>query len=335
LVCATIALLTSYLLTRVEKYRPSRLDDVTGQEAVVETVRQFVKTNRIPHMLFYGPPGTGKTSTITAIAREIYGDNYKKMVLELNASDDRGIDVVRNQIKTFASTRQIFAKGFKLIILDEADAMTNVAQNALRRIIEKYTTHTRFCILANYTHKLNPALLSRCTRFRFSPLSEGAIRLRMSYVIQQENVDIAAEAFESLLRLSQGDMRKALNILQACYAGVDEGSQISQDMVYDCVGSPHPSDIKTIMSTMMEDSWETALHSVNLIKQSKGLALADLLTAIANEFGDLNLKPQARVHLLKGLSEIEWRLSAGGSEKIQTSATIGVVKSTMEIEGSV
>lgn len=256
------------------------------------------------------------------------------MVLELNASDDRGIDVVRGQIKTFSSTRQIFSKGFKLVILDEADAMTNVAQNALRRIIEKYTTNTRFCILANYTHKLNPALLSRCTRFRFSPLKEEDIRKRVTYVIEQEKVNIASEAFESLLQLSQGDMRKALNILQACCASVDPVQQINQDMVYDCVGSPHPEDIKSILSTIMQENWETALNSVNLIKQSKGLALADVLSSIATEFQDLSLKPQARINLLKGLSEIEWRLSNGGNEKIQTSATIGVIKTTMDIEGA-
>lgn len=123
----------------VEKYRPATLDDVYGQNEVVGTVRRFIEEGQLPHLLFYGPPGTGKTSTVVALAREIYGKNYSNMVLELNASDDRGIDVVRNQIKDFASTRQIFSKGFKLIILDEADAMTNAAQNALRRIIEKYT----------------------------------------------------------------------------------------------------------------------------------------------------------------------------------------------------
>ena len=150
----------------VEKYRPTNLDEVYGQTEIVTILHKFISENKLPHLLFYGPPGTGKTSTIVALAREIYGKNYSNMVLELNASDDRGIDVVRNQIKEFASTRQIFSKGFKLIILDEADAMTNAAQNALRRIIEKYTKNTRFCILANYSHKLTPALLSRCTRFR-------------------------------------------------------------------------------------------------------------------------------------------------------------------------
>jgi replication factor C subunit 3/5 len=149
------------------------------------------------------------------------------MVLELNASDDRGIDVVREQIKTFASTKQIFnmksssstsIAAYKLIILDEADAMTSTAQMALRRIMEKYTANTRFCIIANYTHKLSPALLSRCTRFRFSPLKEADIRVLVDKVIMEENVNISPEATDALVRLSKGDMRRALNVLQACHA---------------------------------------------------------------------------------------------------------------------
>jgi DNA polymerase III delta prime subunit len=150
------------------------------------------------------------------------------MVLELNASDDRGIDVVREQIKTFASTKQIFTMNptssstsiaaYKLIILDEADAMTSTAQMALRRIMEKYTANTRFCIIANYTHKLSPALLSRCTRFRFSPLKERDIRVLVDKVITEENVNISPDATDALVRLSKGDMRRALNVLQACHA---------------------------------------------------------------------------------------------------------------------
>lgn len=151
------------------------------------------------------------------------------MVLELNASDDRGIDVVREQIKTFASTKQIFSMNatsssstsmaqYKLIILDEADAMTSTAQMALRRIMEKYTANTRFCIIANYTHKLSPALLSRCTRFRFSPLKERDIRVLVDKVITEENVQITPDATDALVRLSKGDMRRALNVLQACHA---------------------------------------------------------------------------------------------------------------------
>lgn len=152
----------------------------------------------------------------------------RQMVLELNASDDRGIDVVREQIKTFASTKQIFSMNktetstsiatYKLIILDEADAMTSTAQMALRRIMEKYTANTRFCVIANYTHKLSPALLSRCTRFRFSPLKEQDIRVLVDKVITEETVQITAEATTALVKLSKGDMRRALNVLQACHA---------------------------------------------------------------------------------------------------------------------
>lgn len=159
------------------------------------------------------------------------------MVLELNASDDRGIDVVREQIKTFASTKQIFSLGantggngiaaYKLIILDEADAMTNTAQMALRRIMEKYTANTRFCIIANYSHKLSPALLSRCTRFRFSPLKEPDIRFLVDKVIEEENVKIRPEATEALVRLSKGDMRRALNVLQACHASSESSIALS------------------------------------------------------------------------------------------------------------
>ena len=205
---------------------------MSGHQDILATINKFVDSNRLPHLLLYGPPGTGKTSTILALSRRIYGsENVRQMVLELNASDDRGIDVVREQIKTFASTKQIFSLGkntmqaggssiaaYKLIILDEADAMTNTAQMALRRIMEKYTANTRFCIIANYSHKLSPALLSRCTRFRFSPLKEPDIRVLVDKVIEEENVKILPEATEALVRLSKGDMRRALNVLQACHA---------------------------------------------------------------------------------------------------------------------
>ena len=213
---------------RVEKYRPNTLDDVSGHQDILATINKFIDQNRLPHLLLYGPPGTGKTSTILALARRIYGAaNMRQMVLELNASDDRGIDVVREQIKTFASTKQIFTSarsggssmaGFKLIVLDEADAMTSTAQMALRRIMEKYTTNTRFCIIANYSHKLSPALLSRCTRFRFSPLKEGDIRVLVDKVVEEEHVQIRGEAVDALVKLSKGDMRRALNVLQACHA---------------------------------------------------------------------------------------------------------------------
>lgn len=294
-------------------------------------MRKFVHEGKLPHLLFYGPPGTGKTSTITALAREIYGPNYKNMVLELNASDDRGIDVVRNQIKDFASTMQIFSRGFKLIILDEADAMTAVAQNSLRRIIEKYTKNTRFCILANYSHKLNPALLSRCTRFRFQPISQEAIRERVHNVIQKENLSIVPEAEDALLALCKGDMRRALNVLQACKAAIEtEDVQIDIDMIYECIGAPHPQDIEAVLDLVLKDDWTTSFQTFQRYKATKGLALVDLILGFVDILSNYDLKASTRTKILQGLADIEYGISKGGNEKIQTSAVISVVKQAME-----
>jgi replication factor C subunit 3/5 len=281
------------------------------------------------------------------------------MVLELNASDDRGIDVVREQIKTFSSTKQIFSAvaskddnqhalaTFKLIILDEADAMTSTAQMALRRIMEKYTANTRFCIIANYTHKLSPALLSRCTRFRFSPLKEQDIRRLVDHVIAEEDVKIETAATEALVKLSKGDMRRALNVLQACHASSTplqppgqpkldpktiERETITETTIYECIAAPHPADIRIIRDTVLTTSDVTScLQTINELKISKGLALADILTALAEQLNDLDVPTQTRVTWLEGLSEIEYRLSGGGSETVQTGGLVGVIRNGAEL----
>ncbi|GAB1312613.1 Subunit of heteropentameric Replication factor C (RF-C) [Madurella fahalii] len=344
----------------VEKYRPVSLADVSGHQDILATINKFVDSNRLPHLLLYGPPGTGKTSTILALARRIYGaENMRQMVLELNASDDRGIDVVREQIKTFASTKQIFSLGsstartgiasFKLIILDEADAMTNTAQMALRRIMEKYTANTRFCIIANYSHKLSPALLSRCTRFRFSPLKEQDIRSLVDKVIEEENVKIVADAVDSLVRLSKGDMRRALNVLQACHASstplqprdapkIPEKDVVRETIttqtIYNCVAAPPPDAIKKILDTLLSTSDVTAcLSAINTIKVAQGLALADIITALSEELVKLEVKPQVMITWLDALAEVEHRVSSGANEGIQTSAVVGAIRNGVELMG--
>ncbi|KAG0672207.1 Subunit of heteropentameric Replication factor C (RF-C) [Maudiozyma exigua] len=319
----------------VEKYRPQKLDDVYGQTAIVTTVRKFIEEGKLPHLLFYGPPGTGKTSTIVALAREIYGKNYSNMVLELNASDDRGIDVVRNQIKDFASTRQIFSSGFKLIILDEADAMTNAAQNALRRIIEKYTKNTRFCILANYAHKLTPALLSRCTRFRFQPLPNDAIESRIANVLVHEHLKLSDDARKALLKLSKGDMRRVLNVLQASKATLDdpEKDEITDETIYECCGAPRPADVTAILKSILEDDWSTAYYTLNKIRQTNGLALIDLIEGMIELLEGYELNNElTRIELLTKLGDIEYSISKGGNDRIQSSAVIGAIKMSFENE---
>ncbi len=355
---------------RVEKYRPVSLDDVSGHHDILATINKFVDSNRLPHLLLYGPPGTGKTSTILALARRIYGAaNMRQMVLELNASDDRGIDVVREQIKTFASTKQIFAAAapqhangngsgsgggggsslatFKLIILDEADAMTNAAQMALRRIMEKYTANTRFCIIANYAHKLSPALLSRCTRFRFSPLKPDDIRVLVNKVVDEEDVKIMPEAVDALVTLSRGDMRRALNVLQACHASsmplrakgeaapaAEKRETTTTETIYNCIAAPPPDAIREILHALLTTTDVTScLNTVNTLKVSRGLALADIITALSEEIVKVEVSPRVMITWLSGLADIEHRVASGAGEMVQTGALVGVIRSGCELMG--
>ncbi|KAG1907886.1 P-loop containing nucleoside triphosphate hydrolase protein [Suillus fuscotomentosus] len=312
----------------VEKYRPVTLDDVVSHKDITTTIVKFIEKNRLPHLLFYGPPGTGKTSTILAVARRIYGAEYKKQILELNASDDRGIDVVREQIKQFAETRTLFSKGFKLIILDEADMMTQQAQAALRRVIEQYTKNVRFCIICNYVNKIAPAIQSRCTRFRFSPLPIAEVEKRVNAVVVAEKVNLTQDGKKALLKLSKGDMRRALNVLQACHAAY---SSVGETEIYNCTGNPHPSDIETIVNSMLSDEFTTSYQMISAMKTERGLALQDLISGTYEYVETIEFKPQARVYLLDFLATTEHRLSTGGSEKMQLSALLGAFKNAVEL----
>ncbi|KAF7308443.1 AAA domain-containing protein [Mycena chlorophos] len=313
----------------VEKYRPVTLDDVVSHKDITSTIDKFIEKNRLPHLLFYGPPGTGKTSTILAVARRIYGaTNYKKQILELNASDDRGIDVVREQIKQFAETRTLFAKGYKLIILDEADMMTQQAQAALRRVIEQYTKNVRFCIICNYVNKIAPAIQSRCTRFRFSPLPIREVEKRLDGIIASENVKLTQDGKDALLKLSRGDMRRALNVLQACHAAYDLTSETE---IYNCTGNPHPKDIETICNSMLSDEFTTAYTLITKMKTERGLALQDLIQGAFEYVETIELKPHARIYLIDYLATTEYRLSTGASEKIQLTALLGAFKNAVEL----
>ncbi|GAA5975876.1 hypothetical protein JCM5350_000764 [Sporobolomyces pararoseus] len=326
-------LLSEDNLPWVEKYRPVTLDDVVAHKDIISTIDSFISKNRVPHLLFYGPPGTGKTSTILAVARKLYGDGsvMRNNCLELNASDDRGIDVVREQIKNFASTRMQGGAGnagFKLIILDEADMMTQAAQSALRRVIEQYTKNVRFCIICNYVNKIIPAIQSRCTRFRFGPLPKAEVEKRLQHVIEAENCQLTEDGRQALLKLSRGDMRRALNVLQACHAAYEITDSTT---VYNCTGNPDPQDIEEIMKTMMNDSFETAYTRISTLKAEKGLALQDIIQGIYDFAATVEFSKVTRVYFLDQLAQVEHRLSTGGSEKLQLTALLGATKNAIEL----
>jgi replication factor C subunit 3/5 len=311
----------------VEKYRPRGLEDLLSHTAIIQTLRKLIASNRMPHVLFHGPPGTGKTSTILACAREMYGASFRSMVLELNASDDRGIDVVRDQIKSFASTKRIFSSGVKLIILDEADAMTSAAQAALRRVVEKYVGNTRFCLICNYVNKITPALQSRCTKFRFGPLPPESIRARAEFVAEEEGVKLAPGAIDALLQLSQGDMRRVLNILQSTHMAVSP-APVTADSFYSNTGDPHPRDVAALFDALLAKDAEFADCSRRIanLKAEKGVALGDLiegLTACVTAAPPTRIPAAAKIYIYQQLAACEHRLSLGANENINTGAIVG------------
>lgn len=312
----------------VEKYRPKSLADLVAHEDIISIITNLIDNDNLPHLLLYGPPGTGKTSTIVAAAKRMYGSTkaYSSMALELNASDSRGIDVVRNEIKEFAGTRQLFHKGIKLIILDEADAMTSDAQFALRRVIEKYTKNARFCLICNYVSKIIPALQSRCTRFRFAPLSREQIRMKLVEVADKERVELTEGGINAILSLSGGDMRRVLNLLQAAAMSntTKSTSTIDETAIYLTSGAPLPDDMKTILDLLFNHSFHLAYTQIMQMSSTKGYALVDILQDLTTMVTSMDtLPPGVMADLLDAMSNVEYHLASGTDDKIQTASLVG------------
>jgi replication factor C subunit 3/5 len=275
-------------------------------------------------------PGTGKTSTIVAAAKRMYKTPaaYKSMTLELNASDARGIDVVRNEIKDFAGTKQLFSHGIKLIVLDEADAMTNDAQFALRRIIEKYTKNVRFCLICNYVSKIIPALQSRCTRFRFAPLQREHMQGRLEAIAAAEQCNTTPDGIQAILELSNGDMRRVLNLLQATSMSsgiVDEAS------VHLTSGAPLPKDIDQIIYWLLNAKFQAATTDIQAMCKSKGYALADVLTDLTVKLARLELDSMPLAMIFDGMSNVEHRLAYGTDERLQIASLVAVFVKTRQL----
>ena len=304
-----------------KKRRPSPTHPPTfNTPFYLHPVRRLVAENRLPHLLLYGPPGTGKTSTILAVARALYGSSASSMVLELNASDARGIDVVRQQIVDFASTRTMFGAKFKLVVLDECDAMTKDAQFALRRVIEKYTRNARFALIANYAGKIIPALQSRCTRFRFAPLPDADVRARVADVATAESVTLGDGGLDAVVALAAGDLRKALNILQAASLA---SPTVDAASVYSCTGNPTPADVETAASSLLNADVAAAVGAVEGMQAHQGFALADIVRALHPLVVRLAMPQRARADLLIAMSDVEAALAGGASEKLQLGALAG------------
>ncbi|MEC8874989.1 MAG: replication factor C small subunit, partial [Candidatus Thermoplasmatota archaeon] len=303
----------------IEKYRPSNLSEVVGQTPVTSRLKNYVKERSMPHLLFAGPAGTGKTTCALALAKELFGELWKHNLHELNASDERGIDVVRGKIKEFARTAPLGEDGFKIIFLDEADALTGAAQAALRRTMEKYSRTCRFVMSCNFSSKIIEPIQSRCAVFRFRPLKAEDVERYLKFVAVKEELNIDKEAYESLTYLAQGDLRRAINGLQmAAAAKVD----ITPDVVYQAVAAARPEEVKEALEMSLKNNFAGARERLDTLQITYGLAGEDVLRQMHRSIRDLEVPDTIKVQMIEKLAEADFRLSEGANARIQIEAVI-------------
>ncbi len=303
----------------VEKYRPKKLSDVIGQKNIVERLSAYVKTRSMPHMLFAGPAGSGKTTCAIALAREMYGDGWRDSLIELNASDERGIDVVRGKIKDFARAASIGGSDFKIIFLDEADSLTSDAQAALRRTMERYTQTCRFILSCNYSSKIIEPIQSRCAVFRFRPLGEPDVRTYLKRIAAAEHVEVAEDGLAAICRLAAGDLRKATNILQVA---ASLAKKIDEDSIFESTENIRPAEIEEILKTALGGSFTAARSRLDDLIARHGLSGEDIVAGIHRAVFDLPVSEDAKVRLVDRVGEAEFRMVSGASERIQLEALL-------------
>ncbi|MCH2619072.1 uncharacterized protein METZ01_LOCUS158813 [marine metagenome] len=303
----------------IEKYRPSNLSEVVGQTPITSRLKNYVKERSMPHLLFAGPAGTGKTTCALALAKELFGELWKHNLHELNASDERGIDVVRGKIKEFARTAPLGEDGFKIIFLDEADALTGAAQAALRRTMEKYSRTCRFVMSCNFSSKIIDPIQSRCAVFRFRPLKAEDVERYLKFVAVKEELNIDKEAYESLTYLAQGDLRRAINGLQmAAAANVD----ITPDVVYQAVAAARPEEVKEALEMSLNNNFAGARERLDTLQITYGLAGEDVLRQMHRSVRDIEVPDTIKVQMIEKLAEADFRLSEGANARIQIEAVI-------------
>ena len=302
-----------------EKYRPKTLDDVIGQKHVTPRLKSYVASRNMPHLLFTGPAGTGKTTCSLALAREMFGNEWKGNFIELNASDERGIDVVRGKIKEFARTAPIGNADFKIIFMDEADSLTYDAQAALRRTMEKYSGICRFILSCNYSSKIIDPIQSRCAVFIFKPLTSEDIRGFLTMIVTKENVDIDDDALAGLVHVARGDMRRAVNSLQVA---ASLGKRIDLDLIYQTTGMANPEAVKDMLNTALSGNFIKARDLLDDMMITFGLSGQDIVTQIHSAIIDLTITDAEKVRLMDKTGEIEFRIVQGSNERIQLEALI-------------
>jgi len=303
----------------VEKYRPKRLTEVIGQKNIIERLSTYSKTRSMPHMLFAGPAGSGKTTCAIALARELYGERWRDSLIELNASDERGIDIVRGKIKDFARAASLGGSDFKIIFLDEADSLTTDAQAALRRTMERYTQTCRFILSCNYSSKIIEPIQSRCAVFRFRPLAESDVKLYLQRIAKAESAEVTDDGLAAICELARGDLRKATNILQVA---ASLGKRVDQDAVFESTENIKPSEILEMLKTALGGNFTAARSRLDEIIVRHGLSGEDIIQGIHRAVFDLPVNEDAKIKLVDRVGEAEFRMISGSSDRIQLEALL-------------
>ncbi len=303
----------------MEKYRPRTLADVVGQEDTVERLKAYVASNNVPHMMFAGSPGTGKTTCAIALAKDLYGEDWKGRFLELNASDERGIGVVRGKIKEFARVGMADRDGFKIVFLDEADALTHDAQSALRRTMERYTNTTRFVLSCNYSSKIIDPIQSRCAVFRFRPLTTDQVKSYIRKIAKTEGLEVTGDGVDALVFVAKGDLRKTVNTLQVAAA---LGGTIDADAIYKTTATARPEAIRELLEVALQGEFMQARTRLDDLLIEYGLSGEDVIRQIHRTVFDLAIPDDVKVRLVDRVGEAEFRMVEGANERIQIEAML-------------
>jgi replication factor C small subunit len=302
-----------------EKYRPVTFKDVKGQKEIVNRVKAFVEQKNMPHVLFAGPAGTGKTTLSLVIVKQLYKDEWKENFLELNASDERGIDVIRVKVKEFARTKAIGDVPFKIIYLDECDALTKEAQQALRRTMENYTNTCRFILSCNYSSKIIEPIQSRCAVFRFKPLAEEEIVEIIDMIASREKLTIDEKAKKTLIEVSEGDCRKLENILQSTAA---THTKITEDSVFEIAGFARPKEVKEILEIVAKKDFSKAKAKLLDTMLNYGLSGLDIIKQLQKEAWSLKIDNDKKLQMIIACGEAEFRMVEGSDEYLQLEALL-------------